>query len=196
MNTYAVTVVNVLYSLGLSGSSESPPPHSKPGSHLAIDMAKSASLGTPERTQTCAASMAARCASTTRGPPTTDSRTYTHLFGGTVCDQVGRGREGRTEAGRAPRRALTGARPRRPRPGGEIAVDIWQALARQVTASGPLQVPPGGPRHPPRLLMSSRRRTAPERRHGTAAAVELVRPDQLSWFAPDPIHTVAPNRCV
>jgi hypothetical protein len=32
-----------------------------PGSHLAIDTTKSASLGAPERAQTCAAVMAARC---------------------------------------------------------------------------------------------------------------------------------------
>lgn len=58
--------------------------------------------------------------------------------------------------------------------------------------------PPGRsrclPAAPRRLLnasRSSRRRAAPERRHG-AAALEVVRPDQLSWVAPDSIHTVAP----
>jgi hypothetical protein len=54
----------------------------------------------------------------------------------------------------------------------------------------------GGLRVPAGLPCSRRPHAAPERTPRSMAALEVFRPDQLCWLAPDPLHTVAPNRCV
>jgi hypothetical protein len=84
-----------------------------------------------------------------------------------------------------------GRRPRRPRPGGEARSTYTGTSA---TDDG-VRAAPGASR-PPALLTFSRRRAAVPPLSGAmfaADALEVVRPDQLSWTAPDRIHTVAPR---
>jgi hypothetical protein len=71
-------------------------------------------------------------------------------------------------------------RPRRPAARRRSAVDARRAPARQVMASGPLQGSPGTP-HAARAAVSPLSGAMV-----AAADLEVVDPDQCSWFAPEP----------